>query len=114
MQAWKGNKNLKKIKVGCQNKLTISQDGLMKQSCQFCCHGASEEHQFSVFYLIVHSGIANFFYDLLETKSGVVTFKLLFSSSENIDSSFKWIIMRLFPCWKHIFLHFGRKHITEV
>lgn len=83
-------KKLKAIKIECQNKLTISQDGFMKQSCQFCCHGASEQHKFSIFYLIIRSGIANFFFfDLSETKLGVVTFKLLFSSSNYIGLSFK-------------------------
>jgi len=82
-------KKLKAIKIECQNKLTISQDGFMKQSCQFCCHGSSEQHKFSIFCLIIRSGIANSFFDLSEIKPGVVTFKLLFSSSNYIGLSFK-------------------------
>lgn len=61
VQELKEKKKLRAIKIECQNKLTISQDGFMKQSCQFCCHGSSEQRKFLIFCLIIHTGIANFF-----------------------------------------------------
>lgn len=39
----------------------ISQDGFMKQSCQFCCHGPSEQHNFPVSYLVIPVEFANIF-----------------------------------------------------